>query len=90
MLATNIDVQQNKASKTVVCIYDSLKSKVITTRVLYHVCCLMRSREKSITIDFMNALMQPNPNDCGLFALANASALANNIEPDCVTGMLRK
>ena len=81
VLVTNIDIQRNKVSENVVRVYDSYKSKVVTSRALYDICCLMRPRGKSITIDFMNTTMQPNPNDCGLFALANAFAVAKNIEP---------
>ena len=29
----------------------------------------------------MNVVLQPNSSDCGLFALANASALASNLDP---------
>ena len=38
----------------------------------------------NLTVDVMNCQAQQNGNDCGLFAIANATALCNGIDPSLV------
>ena len=46
------------------------------------ICSLVQMNEKkTVTIKVLNTQRQPNGNDCGLFALANATELALNKDP---------
>ena len=36
---------------------------------------------KSLRFEVVNVMAQPNSNDCGLFALANATAIVHKVEP---------
>ena len=75
------NIHPRTTSNANVRIYDSYKKKIVTSRALYDICCMTRPRSKNLHLDFMNVVLQPNSSDCGLFALANASALANNLDP---------
>ena len=81
MLVSNIDLQRDCGSDSTVKIYDSYASRRISAKTKINICSIMRPRSRAITFDVINIMRQPNGHDCGLFALANATSLANGIEP---------
>ena len=61
-------------------IYDSMYPSVgsYTKKQIAAIVC---SEENKITLNLMNVQLQAGGSDCGLFAIAFATALANNVNP---------
>ena len=70
------------ASKAVteIFVYDSMYPSV-GTNTKKQIAALVSSQEKQIVIKMMNIQLQAGGSDCGLFAIAFATALANGIKP---------
>ena len=70
------------ASKEVkeIFVYDSMYHS-IGTYTKKQIAALVSSQEKEIVIKMMNVQLQAGGCDCGLFAIAFATALANGIQP---------
>ena len=63
-------------------IYDSKRySKVPSLFLKKQICSLLRPKSKHLFFDTMNVQPQDNGNDCGLFAIAYATELANRHDP---------
>ena len=80
---SNIDFNHDKAKGVSgrVLIYDSLLSKRINLETKQQICTLVRPLSKSIRLDVMNIMRQPNAYDCGLFSIANITELAFGLNP---------
>lgn len=61
-------------------VYDSA-SKYVTFRNQEEIASLLFTPTSSITLQYMNAHMQMGGSDCGLFALATATALCYGVDP---------
>ena len=61
-------------------VYDSA-SKYITYRNKEEIVSLLCSPERKITLHYMNVHIQMGGTDCGLFSLANATALCHGVDP---------
>ena len=76
----------SRAGNTV-CIYDSMRPSSINyimdggLRLQDVVCSFARCAARTLEFAVMNMQAQPNCNDCGLFAVATATALAFNVDP---------
>lgn len=65
-------------------VYDSA-SKYVTYRNKEEIASLLCTPKSEITLQYMNVQIQTGANDCGLFALANATALCHGLDPtSCV------
>ncbi len=64
----------------VVNVYDSMYRSV-STGVKAQIATLLHTKAKEITLNFMNVHIQAGGCDCGLFAIANATALAFGHSP---------
>ena len=60
--------------------YDSLYGRV-SKNIQNQVCALLRTQLNSITLQMMQAQVQTGGSDCGLFAIATATALCHEIPP---------
>ena len=47
-------------------------------------CSSLNCQTSNLTVDVVNCQAQQNGNDCGLFAIANATALCNGIDPSLI------
>lgn len=63
-------------------VYDS-GGKYITHRNQEQIAALLFTQQNTITVQFMGVMWQYGASDCGLFAIANATALCNGIDPTC-------
>ena len=61
-------------------IYNSLDGR-LPKHCLKLVANLMQSREKSVTVEFVDVQEQKGANDCGLFALAYITSICNGQDP---------
>ena len=61
-------------------VYDSLHGR-LSSQALRVVADLIQSRAADITLRYMDVQWQSNGYDCGLFALANATALCDATDP---------
>ena len=61
-------------------VYDSLGGR-LPKRSLKLVADLMHSKEKSLTVEFVDVLKQKGGSDCGLFALAFITSICNGQDP---------
>ena len=61
--------------------YDSSLALGVSTSIEMSVSNMLRSPESSISIKLMNSDIQPNTNDCGVYAIAFAVSLAFGKEP---------
>ena len=61
--------------------YDSLLFTKINFETKEQICALVCTTSKSIRLDVMNIMRQPNDYDCGLFSIANIIALAVGLNP---------
>ena len=66
----------------VIKVYDS-GGKYITYRNQEQIAALLFTQQNMITVQFMGVMRQYGASDCGLFAIANATALCNGIDPTC-------
>ena len=64
----------------IVNVYDSLYGRV-SKNIQNQVCALLRTQLNSITLQMMQAQVQTRGSDCGLFAIATATALCHEIPP---------
>ena len=64
----------------IVNIYDTMYRSA-NTKVKAQVAALLATKEKEITLNFMNVHIQAGGSDCGLFSIANAIALAFGHSP---------
>ena len=62
-------------------LYDSGLSLGVSTSIEKSVCNMLRSPDNSVSIKLMNNDVQPNTNDCGVYAIAFAVSLAFGKEP---------
>ena len=62
-------------------LYDSSLALGVSTSIEMSVSNMLRSPESSISIKLMNSDIQPNTNDCGVYAIAFAVSLAFGKEP---------
>ena len=88
IVVSNIMLDQGGSSSMSmdsVFVYDSLRSTRISKILKKHVCQTLTPKAKRLTFSVMNVMAQPNDYDCGLFAVAIATALANNTDPCCCT-----
>ena len=53
----------------------------LVNKVLEAVCSFYKSDAAFVHFDIVNVMEQPNPHDCGVLALANATELAHNCDP---------
>ena len=81
ILASNINVQQDSASTDTVFIYDSLRATRVTNVLKTQICQLMKPQGKTVNFSIANVMEQTNLSDCGLFAIANATAIACGTDP---------
>ena len=64
-----------------VCVYDSLYSSA-GTRLEAQIASLIQTEEPEISLEFVDVTVQAGTYDCGLFAVAFATALALGIRPE--------
>ena len=62
-------------------LYDSSLALGVSTSIEMSVSNMLRSPESSISIKLMNSDIQPNTNDCGVYAIAFAVSLAFRKKP---------
>ena len=75
-----VSTYENPVSGTVK-LYDSSLALGVSTSIEMSVSNMLRSPESSISIKLMNSDIQPNTNDCGVYAIAFAVSLAFGKEP---------
>jgi len=63
-------------------VYDS-GGKYITYHNQEQIAALLFTQQNTITVQFMAVMRQYGASDCGFFAIANATALCNGIDPTC-------
>lgn len=61
-------------------VFDSIHDD-ISTDTINQICCIVRSKRSKIKIDIMDVCKQKGTNDCGLYALANATVLCEGELP---------
>lgn len=83
ILISNIMIHEDSSSVAVdsVFVYDSMRNTRVSKSLKNNACQLLKPQAKRVTFAVMNIMAQPNDNDCGIFAIANATAIANNIDP---------
>ena len=72
---TNMDLYSNKGYTDRVLIFDSLVPRKVGMNLKKQVCSFVRPMEPTVIFDIANIMPQTNQYDCGLFAIANATAL---------------
>ena len=65
-------------------IYDSMMLTP-STEITCAICSYMHKSSEKIQLNVMNVDRQPNPHSCGLYAIAFATALADNHNPSHLT-----
>ena len=71
---TNMDLYSNKGYTDRVLIFDSLVPRRVGMNLKKQVCSFVRPMEPTVSFDIANIMPQTNQYDCGLFAIANATA----------------
>ena len=61
-------------------VFDSIHDD-ISTDTINQICCIVRSKRSKIKIDIIDVCKQKGTNDCGLYALANATLLCEGELP---------
>ena len=61
--------------------YDSAHPFTVGVNLREAVCSFYKSDAAFVHFDIVNVMEQPNPHDCGVLALANATELAHNCDP---------
>ena len=69
-----------EAAKDEVFVFDSMYASLLT-KVKHQIPALLATRSKTIKLSFVDVQKQSGEYDCGLFALAFATALVNGISP---------
>ena len=67
-------------------VFDSIHDD-ISTDTINQICCIVRSKRSKIKIDIIDVCKQKGTNDCGLYALANATVLCEGELPHAVEGL---
>ncbi len=75
-----ITVSTMKCPANVVRVYDSFNSR-LSTSTKKIICDLLHTKSNYITIEYVNVQFQRGGSDCGLFAIANATAICNGTDP---------
>ena len=65
-----------------VCIYDSLYSSAVPP-LQSQIACILCTQHKEITLEFMDVASQSGVCDCGLYAVAFATALVQDKKAEC-------
>ena len=63
-------------------VYNSLYTSAGTT-LQSQIACIVATKEAEITLKFMDVPMQSGASDCGVYAIAFATALAQGKHPEC-------
>ena len=90
---SNIDCYAEKGVQDRVLIFYSCVPSKIGHNVKMQVCAFVRPANESFRFDILNIMPQHNLYDCGLFAIANATALLHGTNPvRCVwdTSIMRR
>ena len=78
---SNVNVHGCACYPDTVCVYDSERPSTVHPDITRIVCSFFKCQSSQLRIDIMNVFMQPNCNDCGIYAIANATELACGADP---------
>ena len=78
---SNVNVHGGACYPDTVCVYDSERPSTVHPDITRIVCSFFKCQSSQLRIDIMNVFMQPNCNDCGIYAIANATELACGADP---------
>ena len=83
---SNIDTLSGTQYNNTVCVYDSGRPSKVHNSLKQKICKFFKvqTSESSIYFDIMNVEGQPNAYDCGVYAIAYATELANGFNPALV------
>ena len=62
-------------------VYDSLPRRTMSTSFKEQICSLVQPRYAKVVFDIVRVELQPNAYDCGVYAIANATELAQGRDP---------
>ena len=77
-----VTVSTNGTVHPTVRVYDSLYTSAGTT-LQSQIACILATKEVEITLQFMDVSLQSATSNCGVYAIAFATALAQGKHPEC-------